>query len=192
MQDELLRIQEVVHKTMIFITHDFLEAIKMGDHIAIMKDGGFVQVDTPEAVVAHPADDYVRDFTEDVPRYKVLTARTVMRDCALVVSDTEDVGAVLAKMEGEARGTVFVTGEGGRFLGAVPRRAVERAAAEGAAEVGDLARNGLPTVSPETKLDALIPIAAGRDDLIPVVDGSERLLGSIDRAGVLLALESKR
>ena len=192
MQDELLRIQEVVRKTMIFITHDFLEAIKMGDHIAIMKDGGFMQVDTPEAVVARPADDYVRDFTEDVPRYKVLTARTVMRDCALVVPDTEDVGAVLAKMEGAARGTVFVTGEGGRFLGAVPRGEVERAAAEGGAAVGALARNGLPAVAPETKLDALIPIAAGRDDSIPVVDASERLLGSIDRAGVLLALESKR
>jgi glycine betaine/proline transport system ATP-binding protein len=64
---------------MIFITHDFLEAVKMGDHIAIMKDGEFVQVGTPEDVVAHPADDYVRDFTEDVPRYKVLTARSVMK-----------------------------------------------------------------------------------------------------------------
>ena len=79
MQDELLKLQEVVHKTMIFITHDFLEAIKMGDRIAIMKDGEFVQIDTPEAVVAHPANDYVRDFTEDVPRYKVLTARSVMK-----------------------------------------------------------------------------------------------------------------
>ena len=66
MQDELLRIQSVVHKTMIFITHDFLEAIKMGDHIAIMKDGEFSQIGTSEELVAHPADDYVRDFTEDV------------------------------------------------------------------------------------------------------------------------------
>ncbi len=79
MQDELLRLQEVVHKTMIFITHDFLEAIKMGDHIAIMKDGEFVQIGTPEQIVANPANDYVRDFTEDVPRYKILTARSVMK-----------------------------------------------------------------------------------------------------------------
>ena len=82
MQDELLRIQDVVHKTMIFITHDFSEAIKMGDRIAIMKDGEFVQIGTPEDVVANPADDYVRDFTEDVPRYKVLTARSVMKAAA--------------------------------------------------------------------------------------------------------------
>ena len=67
MQDELLRLQSVVRKTMVFITHDFLEAIKMGDHIAIMKDGEFVQIGTPEEIVANPVDDYVRDFSEDVP-----------------------------------------------------------------------------------------------------------------------------
>ena len=79
MQDELLKIQAEVHKTMIFITHDFLEAIKMGDHIAIMKDGEVVQIGTPEEIVAHPVDAYVRDFTEDVPRYKVLSVGKVMR-----------------------------------------------------------------------------------------------------------------
>ncbi len=79
MQDELLNIQAEVHKTMIFITHDFLEAIKMGDHIAIMKDGEVVQIGTPEEIVANPVDDYVREFTEDVPRYKVLSVGKVMR-----------------------------------------------------------------------------------------------------------------
>ena len=79
MQDELLSLQETVHKTMIFITHDFLEAIKMGDHIAIMKDGETSQIGTPEELVASPADDYVREFTEDVPRYKVLSVGKVMR-----------------------------------------------------------------------------------------------------------------
>ncbi len=79
MQDELLNIQAEVHKTMIFITHDFLEAIKMGDHIAIMKDGVVVQIGTPEEIVANPVDEYVREFTEDVPRYKVLSVGKVMR-----------------------------------------------------------------------------------------------------------------
>lgn len=68
-----------MRKTMVFITHDFLEAIKMGDHIAIMKDGVISQIGTPEEIVANPADDYVREFTEDVPRYKVLSAGKVMR-----------------------------------------------------------------------------------------------------------------
>lgn len=82
MQDELIRIQERVHKTMVFITHDFLEAIKMGDHIAIMKDGEIVQIGTPEEIVANPVNKYVRDFAEDVPRYKVLSAGKVMRSPA--------------------------------------------------------------------------------------------------------------
>jgi glycine betaine/proline transport system ATP-binding protein len=79
MQDELLSLQDSLHKTMVFITHDFLEAIKMGDRIAIMKDGEISQIGTPEEIVANPVNDYVRDFTEDVPRYKVLSAGKVMR-----------------------------------------------------------------------------------------------------------------
>jgi glycine betaine/proline transport system ATP-binding protein len=82
MQDELIKIQDEVHKTMIFITHDFLEAIKMGDHIAIMKDGVVVQIGTPEEIVANPVDDYVREFTEDVPRYKVLSVGKIMREAS--------------------------------------------------------------------------------------------------------------
>jgi glycine betaine/proline transport system ATP-binding protein len=79
MQDEVIRLQRDVQKTMIFITHDLAEALKLGDRIAIMKDGRFVQIGTPEEVVSHPADDYVADFTRDVPRAHVLTARTIMR-----------------------------------------------------------------------------------------------------------------
>jgi glycine betaine/proline transport system ATP-binding protein len=78
MQDEVIRLQREVQKTMIFITHDLMEALKLGDRIAIMKDGNFVQVGTPEEVVARPADDYVADFIRDVPRAHVLTARTIM------------------------------------------------------------------------------------------------------------------
>jgi len=79
MQDELLTLQESLKKTMVFITHDFQEAIKMGDHIMIMRDGAISQIGTPEEIVAHPVDSYVADFTEDVPRYKVLSAGKVMR-----------------------------------------------------------------------------------------------------------------
>lgn len=78
MQDELLDLQARLKKTMVFITHDFLEAIKMGDHIMIMRDGAVSQMGTPEEIVANPVDRYVADFTEDVPRYKVLSAGKVM------------------------------------------------------------------------------------------------------------------
>ena len=79
MQDELLTLQSRLKKTMVFITHDFAEAIKMGDHIMIMRDGAVSQLGTPEEIVANPADKYVADFTEDVPRYKVLSAGKVMK-----------------------------------------------------------------------------------------------------------------
>ena len=93
MQDEVVRLQRDLRKTMIFITHDLMEALKLGDRIAIMKDGHFVQVGTPEDIVAHPADDYVADFTKDVPRAHVLTARSIMR---AVVGDGHGDGPTVA------------------------------------------------------------------------------------------------
>ncbi|MEM8840375.1 MAG: glycine betaine/L-proline ABC transporter ATP-binding protein [Pseudomonadota bacterium] len=96
MQDELLRLQAEMKKTMVFITHDFLEAIKMGDHIAIMKDGVISQIGTPEEIVANPADQYVRDFTEDVPRYKVLSAGKVMREAGDRAKGLFDSGIMVA------------------------------------------------------------------------------------------------
>jgi glycine betaine/proline transport system ATP-binding protein len=78
MQDELRRLQSVLKKTMIFVTHDFDEAIKLADRIAIMKDGEVIQLGTPEQLVLEPADDYVAAFTRNVQRAKVVTARSVM------------------------------------------------------------------------------------------------------------------
>ncbi|MBX3581945.1 MAG: betaine/proline/choline family ABC transporter ATP-binding protein [Rhizobiaceae bacterium] len=79
MQDELMRLQSVLHKTIIFITHDFDEAIRLADRIAIMKDGEVIQVGTPEELVLTPATDYVAEFTRDVQRAKVISARSIMR-----------------------------------------------------------------------------------------------------------------
>ncbi len=79
MQDEVIRLQEDLQKTMVFITHDLAEAIKLGDRILIMRDGEVVQVGTPAEIVAHPADAYVKDFVSDVPKSHVLTLRYVMR-----------------------------------------------------------------------------------------------------------------
>ncbi|MBK5269356.1 MAG: glycine betaine/L-proline ABC transporter ATP-binding protein [Acidimicrobiia bacterium] len=78
MQDELIRLQETMKRTIVFITHDFAEAIKLGDRIAIMKDGAFDQVGTAAELIRNPATAYVREFTEDIPKAKVLTARDIM------------------------------------------------------------------------------------------------------------------
>jgi glycine betaine/proline transport system ATP-binding protein len=80
MQDEICRLQEETGKTMIFITHDLPEALRLGDRIAIMRDGAIVQLGTPEEIVGAPADEYVANFVRDVPRSHVLTLRWVMRD----------------------------------------------------------------------------------------------------------------
>ena len=78
MQDEFMRLQSMLRKTIVFITHDFDEAIRLADRIAIMKDGAIIQIGTPEELVTHPADDYVADFTREIPRAKVLSVQAVM------------------------------------------------------------------------------------------------------------------
>jgi len=78
MQDEFLRIQEVLNKTILFVTHDFDEALRLADRIAIMKDGVIEQLDTPANIVLNPATEYVRKFTEEVPREKVLKIESIM------------------------------------------------------------------------------------------------------------------
>lgn len=136
MQDELLRLQATMHKTMVFITHDFLEAIKMGDHIAIMKDGAVSQIGTPEEIVANPADDYVREFTEDVPRYKVLSAGKVMRPATSDSSQRHADGqgiASRAKLDelidelADVDHAVPVIDDAGALVGEIDRAIVMRA-----------------------------------------------------------------
>src|SRR3989442_687112 len=80
MQDEVIRLQYETGKTMVFITHDLPEALRLGDRIAIMRDGKIVQLGTPEELVGAPADDYVQNFVRDIPRSHVLTLRWIMRD----------------------------------------------------------------------------------------------------------------
>ena len=82
MQDEVIRLQDETGKTMLFITHDLPEALRLGDRIAIMRDGAIVQLGTPEELVGSPADDYVENFVRDIPRTHVLTLRWIMRDAA--------------------------------------------------------------------------------------------------------------
>jgi len=80
MQNEVIRLHHELGKTMVFITHDLAEALKLGDRILIMRDGAIVQIGTPDEVVARPADDYVKDFVSEVPKSHVLTLKWVMRD----------------------------------------------------------------------------------------------------------------
>ncbi len=112
MQDEVMRLQQEIGKTTMFITHDLPEALRLGDRIAIMRDGAIVQLGTPEELVGSPADDYVENFTRDIPRSHVLTLRWIMRepgpddptDGPEARRDDDDAeGAARARREREAR-----------------------------------------------------------------------------------------
>ena len=186
MQDELLKLQAVVRKTMIFITHDFLEAIKMGDHIAIMKDGMFVQVDTPEKVVAHPIDDYVREFTEDVPRHKVLTAATIMSNGAATVGPDDQVGTALERMRASGHPAAFVVGVSGEYLGTIEE--TKATSADRGAKVSAVASSDIK-VAPDSLLEELITHTARTDAPVAVVDEGNKLVGSVDRTAIMLAIE---
>ena len=120
MQDELLELQKKVNKTIIFITHDLHEALNLGDRIAIMKEGRFVQVATPEGIVSEPADDYVSAFTRDVDRGRVLTADQVMDHPQTFLQD-ETVGAVESRVPSGRETHVYVLDANDRPIGLVAR-----------------------------------------------------------------------
>lgn len=124
MQEEVVRLHQDEGRTMVFITHDLSEALKLGDRIALMRDGRIVQLGTPEEIVGAPADDYVRDFVRDVPREQVLTVRSAMRPALRGERETGPALAPSATVH-EAIEAVARTGEnarvveGGRCLGVV-------------------------------------------------------------------------
>ncbi|TDQ80438.1 glycine betaine/proline transport system ATP-binding protein [Dongia mobilis] len=128
MQDELIRLQKVLRKTMIFVTHDFDEAIKLADRIAIMKDGRVIQIGTPEELVMNPATDYVAAFTRNVQRAKVLTARSIMSPVNGVaaigqVRATDKIADVAPIVIGAGK-PVAVTDDSGAVIGTLAPQAV--------------------------------------------------------------------
>jgi glycine betaine/proline transport system ATP-binding protein len=130
MQDEFLRLQNVLRKTIVFITHDFDEAIRLADRIAIMKDGAIIQIGTPEQLVLDPATDYVEEFTRGIPRAKVLSAEALMRDVESdtftgVVQARSAIDTQLNNILNADHGAVFaVHNEQGETIGALPRDVV--------------------------------------------------------------------
>lgn len=129
MQTELLRLQGVLKKTIVFITHDFDEAIRLADRIAIMKDGEIVQVGTPEELVLHPATDYVKEFTREVQRAKVMSAARLMQPltdpaaCAGTVQSTDKIASFAAEIVG-AWAPFLVADVAGKILGEITPEAV--------------------------------------------------------------------
>lgn len=131
MQEELLELQQTMHRTLLFITHDFMEALKLGNHVAIMRDGRLEQIGTPEEIIANPVNEYVRKFTQDVPKGRVLRAQSVMGPLQPAgeyppVQATQSLESILPLLlDGHERLTVIDVH--GTPIGTVERQAVGRA-----------------------------------------------------------------
>jgi glycine betaine/proline transport system ATP-binding protein len=137
MQDEFLRLQGQLKKTIVFITHDFDEATRLADRIAIMKDGEFIQVGTPEEIVTRPANDYVADFTRRVEHAKVITVRSIMAPVSAHEAVCGEVAASARVSEISAavvsrKGIFAVVDDAGCLVGSLDREAVIRVLAGGA------------------------------------------------------------
>ncbi len=129
MQNEFLKIQNSLKKTIIFITHDFDEAIKLADRIIIMNEGRIVQIGSPEDLIMKPADDYVKEFTEDLPRERLLSVKSIMNNQkqpsnALTVYEDEKIFSILEKVLSE--GSVSVIDRSNNIVGSLNRETVSR------------------------------------------------------------------
>ena len=191
MQDELLNLQTELQKTIVFITHDLNEALKLGDHIAIMHDGGVAQIGSPEDIVLRPEDEYVGDFTQDVRLESVLTANKVMVSPKATVMGHQGPRAALHTI-GQSDGDVaWVVDRQERYIGLLSISSTEQALRAGVKRMDEgweyVDRSYLP-VSPATTFDALIPIAMSSDFPIPVVDDQKILVGEVHRSALAEAL----
>ena len=188
MQDQLIGLQKLVQKTMVFITHDFLEALKVGDRVAIMKDGEFVQIGTPEELVSNPINDYVRDFTRDVPRSKVLTARSVMTPPRVYATADEGLSDLMNKLAARECESAVVVDREDHFIGTVHLADVPFSGVAHSS-VASVMRDSCPVVEPGTRLERLIPLAIAGDAPIAVLDGG-LCIGTISQEAAIAALVS--
>lgn len=190
MQDELLELHSRLRKTILFITHDLDEALKLGDRIAVMKDGEVVQVGTPEEILTNPANDYVRDFVQDVDRGKVLTARSIMIKPEVITSK-DGPKVAMRKMKETGLSSVFVVDPHRTLMGIVTADAILEQDNWEAKHLSSVLITDVPTTSPDTPVNELFPIAAETKIPISVVDEHHKLLGIIPRVAILAAMSKK-
>ena len=191
MQEELINLQQRIQKTIIFITHDLDEALKLGTRIAIMRDGKIIQMGAPEDIVEAPADDYVEDFVRDVSKTRLMGAGSIMEDPAVKALATHSPSIALDAMRGAGADIASVVDSAEGFMGMITAAQAAEAAGRGVERLQDLDYPGSPAcprVPPETSIDDLVPLAAATEHPISVVDEDGRLLGVIPRTALLTSL----
>ena len=188
MQDELLLIQDQLHKTIVFITHDLDEAIKIGDRIAIMKDGVIEQIGTAEEILANPASDYIEAFTEKVDRKTVITAETLMfRKPTIVRFGKDGPKGAIRKMRSTGVYLLPVEDEKRKFLGYVHLKDMVKLAREGERTVKNAIRTDVPSVHREYTVEEMIPLISENSYPVAVVDRKNgRLHGLVSQTSVVI------
>ncbi|MEH0689091.1 glycine betaine/L-proline ABC transporter ATP-binding protein [Vibrio cholerae] len=183
MQDQLIELQEKLHKTIVFITHDLDEALRLGDRIAILKDGELVQQGTPDDILLHPADDYVEAFVKDVNRARALTVETVMNPPAYRITATTIQDAI-KQMKGFKQDYAYhVTEEG--YQGVLTKEGLMDAAKEhGEDAINQEIYEDVPTVSADSAIEEVLVDTMSYDYSLPVVDDEGNLQGELERSAV--------
>lgn len=192
MQDELLLIQDQLHKTIVFITHDLDEAIKIGDRIAIMKDGVIEQIGTAEEILANPASDYIEAFTEKVDRKTVITAETLMfRKPTIVRFGKDGPKGAIRKMRSTGVYLLPVEDEKRKFLGYVHLKDMVKLAREGERTVKKAIRTDVPSVHREYTVEEMIPLISDNSYPVAVVDRKNgRLHGLVSQTSIVIEATS--
>ncbi len=191
MQDELLDLQQRLNRTIIFVTHDLDEALKLGDRIALMRDGEVVQIGTPEEILANPGDAYVEQFVAGVDMTKVLSASDVMRRPEPVARCTAGSRVALHLMEEHDIGSVFVVDRERRLKGIVTLDDTLEAVRAGRG-LEEIVITDVPTVAPDASLTDIISLIAESPYPMAVVDDDSRLQGLVFRGAILGALARKK
>ncbi|WP_319379256.1 glycine betaine/L-proline ABC transporter ATP-binding protein [uncultured Methanocorpusculum sp.] len=190
MQDELLELQERLGKTIIFVTHDLDEALKLGTRIALMKDGAIVQIGTPEEILTNPENAYVEKFVADVDLTRVLSAKDVMRRPEPVAQCTAGPRVALHLMEEHDIPMIFVITRHRNLRGLVTLDDTIGAVKTGKT-MSDILKTEIPIVAPDASLSDILTLIVDSQYPMAVVDETGRLHGVISRASILAALARK-
>jgi glycine betaine/proline transport system ATP-binding protein len=191
MQDQLVELQDQFHKTIVFITHDLDEALKIGDKIAILKDGVLSQVGTPADILMHPADDYVAQFVRDVNRARVLTVDVVAKPPKLRLTN-ENLENALSTMRSKGADVGYVVEDGGNYVGYVTEGSLEEAiAAPGSPTLSDVAEDG-QQLDYSSSIEDALPTVLDTEHPVPVVGKDGGLTGVLypDHVGEVLSPSS--
>lgn len=194
MQNELMELQSSMQKTIVFVTHDLDEALRLGDRIAIMKDGEIVQLDTAEGIIAKPANRYVANFIQDIDRSEVFTAGNIMQKPKETGHTEEGPRTLLRKMQRNGLSSIFIINAHRKFIGRVdaePLAAFLKHAPDDTTKKLDpsLIDPSLP-IQESTPLQEVMQKIEQVPGPLPVLNGKDQLVGVIVRGAIIAALSS--